>query len=141
MDDTLPLPSGRRRRHRSLTRGRLYLVLIFLLLFAFNLWNFSFTPNYEKQDFLLHEVPIGMVVTSLLAGVWCRQFWARYLLAAILLVRAVASCIMLSKYTELIFSSWVFACTMLSGPVLYAALTWALLSLPSIRRLVSRRYE
>ncbi|MEP6673287.1 MAG: hypothetical protein ABJF10_29320 [Chthoniobacter sp.] len=141
MEDTLHLPSGRRRARRGPMRGRLYLVLIFLSLFAFNLVNFLFTPSYEKQDFLLHEVPVGIVITSLLAGIWFRQFWARYLLVAIMLIRVVASCIVLPRYMELILSSWIFALGMLSGPILYALITWGLFSLPSIRRLVSRRYE
>ncbi|MEI9895000.1 MAG: hypothetical protein WDN28_14200 [Chthoniobacter sp.] len=115
--------------------------MIFLLLFAFNLLNFLFTPYYEKQDFLLHEVPIGIVVTSLLAGIWFRQFWARYLLAAIMLLRVVASCIFLPKLADRMLSNWIFAVGLLSGPALYAAIAWALLALPSIHRLVSRRAE
>ncbi|MDR3403861.1 MAG: hypothetical protein P4L99_15300 [Chthoniobacter sp.] len=141
MEDTLHLPSGRRRSHRGLSRGRLYLVLIFLVLFTFNLVNYLFTPYYEKQDLLLHEVPIGIVMTSLLVGVWCRQFWARYLLAALALFRVVASFIILPAFAEMIMSNWVIALSMLIGPILYALVTWAVLGLPSIRRLVSRRYE
>jgi len=141
MEENPQLSSHWRRPRRGQTRGRLYLAVMFLLMFAFSLMNLLLTPSYDRQAFLLYEAPMGIVITSLLAGVWCRQFWARYLLIGVLAIRVAAGGIAVAKFADMMLGNWIFALAILSGPALYAAIIWALVSAPSIRRLVSRQYE
>jgi hypothetical protein len=132
---------SRRRRHRSrvgsVVKARLYLGIFFVVITVYYAWVYASTEDYAKQRFLVHEIPLFAITASLLLGAICRQEWARYLLIAFLIIRVGSTLIFLPTYLE---SPLLFFEEAIS-PVLDSLLIWALISVPSIRRLVARNYE
>ena len=138
-----PRQRTRRRRSRSGSplRGRIYLILFWLLLNAYHLLGYFGTAEYAKRDYARHEAPIFVITTSLFVAVICRQGWARYLLLFFLLFRLVSTLIFVPTQTEAMLQSFPAAVDVLFYPVLNACILWGIVSIPSIRRLVSRTYE
>lgn len=136
-------PRSRRRRSRSGSpaRGRIYLILFWLLLNGYNVFVYWTTPDYDRRALLRHEAPLFVVLTSLFAGILCRQNWSRYLLISFLLYRAGATLIFVPNRTEEMLQSLEVAFDVLLAPVLLSLVIWGLIAIPSIRRLVSRTYE
>jgi hypothetical protein len=122
-------------------RGRLYLGIFLVAITVYHVWIYLTIEDYAKQSFVAHEIPLFSVTASLTLGVVCRQFWARYLLIAFLMWRVGATLIFLPGYFDLMGLSPAFLFRAVSGPVMHSLIIWALISVPSIRRLVSRNYE
>lgn len=147
-DSAIPLaeesyqPRSRRRRSRSgsSTRGVIYLALFWVLLTLYHVSGFLGTADYDKREYLAHEARWFIITTSLFVGVACRQNWSRYLLVALLLFRLGATLIFVPSFTEQMLQSLQVCFNVLSGPTLNALIIWGLISIPSIRRLVSRHY-
>ena len=122
-------------------RGRAYLVLFFLLLQFYHVWIYFTTEPYARQELVAHEAPLFVITAALYFGVACRQNWARYLLIAFTMFRVGATLIFLPAFIEPMMASNEMLFRLLTGPVLDAVTIWGLISIPSIRRLVSRTYE
>jgi hypothetical protein len=119
----------------------IYLALFWLALVLYHVWGYLSTEDYHKRAYLAHEARWFIITTSLFVGVFCRQSWSRYLLIALLLFRLGSTLIFLPISTEEMLHSLEACLDNLSGPVLDAGIIWGLISIPSIRRLVSRAHH
>jgi hypothetical protein len=146
--DPIPLaeeeyhPPSRRRRSRSgsTTRGIIYLALFWVLLTLYHVSGYLGTADYDKREYIAHEARWFIISTALFVGVCCRKNWSRYLLIALLLFRLGATLIFVPSFTEQMLQDLQVCLNVLSGPIINAVIIWGLISIPSIRRLVSRHH-
>lgn len=105
------------------------------------MWNYFTAPEYRKTIEVGIILPAAIVTTILLAAVWCRQNWARYLLILLMLARVVSSMIFLPDVIEPMLADHANLFRMTFGPVTDSLIAWVLICSPDIKRLTSRIYE
>jgi hypothetical protein len=99
----LPLKS-RRRRHRNSarfgnsSRGRLSLIGLFLLLRGLDLFIFFEWPAVNKSEVLVTILNNVLWTTALLAAIWFRKSWARYVLIFFLPLGVTSALILLPDF-------------------------------------------
>lgn len=140
---------GSSRRHRghhqrgNLQRGRIWVVIIFFILLcalamtyldvAVSLGSIKAANSYMGGS----AISSLILTTGLLAGIWCRQNWARYTLVTILALRVFAAfvgCATIFK-NGLGFSVW---CTTFLMGAADSICAWALISSRDIQRLTNK---
>jgi hypothetical protein len=119
----------------------IYLILFWFLLTAYHVLGYLGTPDYGKREYLAHEARWFIITTSLFIGVLCRQGWSRYLLIGLLMFRLGATMVYVPMDTERMLQSVAVFFDVMSYPILDGLIIWGLISIPSIRRLVSRNYR
>jgi hypothetical protein len=114
------------------------------MLFAYLIhkgWFFFGVADYDKREYIAKSFPWLVATTTLLIAIGCRQNWARYFLAVVLVMHASLNSIplFLLMHSGLEFSEASFR--VISILFVDALIICGVLNLKSIRRLVSRQYE
>lgn len=128
--------SPRRSRRGNFTRGRLWLVFIFLLLRALDYFLFSFAVN--KHSVLGPIINGTLWSIALLSAIWFRMNWARYAMVILLLVSVGLAFILEASFAEFVASDVILVMATFTAGQLVAALM--LIFFPSIQKLTNNAY-
>ncbi len=134
--------TDRRRRYGSrerLRRGRLWVFLFFCALRGSDALIYFGAPAIDRQRSEV-AIIVGAAWTSVaLAGLWYRKDWCRYLLSFLILATTVAFTFVIPGIYQLPANYRLLA-FLFAAASIDAAVIWAVVALPDIRRLTSRSY-
>jgi hypothetical protein len=120
-------------------RGRLFLVLIFLVLRLGDALVYFGGPSSAKSQLLAGVLTGALWTTALLAGVWFRQDWCRWALMVALIACIFASAAFLRAAFDLPLNYRLMS-ILLAVAAINGGAAWAVIALRDIRRVTSRAY-
>ncbi len=144
----------RRRRshhgHGSIQQGRVWVILIFFMLRCGEAVVLLDMADRFGVDAVVGDTrTLGanlsslILSTGLLAGIWCRQNWARYASIVLLILGAFAALVVFGEMLQINIptSQWrVMSLVVLAGGI-NAACAWVLISSRDIKRLTNKIYD
>jgi len=126
-----------RRSHRAnFTKGRTWLVVIFLLLRGIDCFAFLTLRDLHRQQMLILITLSTLWTTVLLSTIWFRKEWARYVMISLLLVMVGVAFILEVGFSDTVAGKTIPVLGVYTTGQLAAALM--LIFFPSIRKLTSR---
>ena len=138
MDPDQRRHSRRRRSKASVTRGRWWVVGIFLALRGADAVMLLGTPAGNRTPLYVAVFNTAVWTTVLLIGIWRRMNWARYILCGLLILGLIANLVTIATLIQDksggAGTSGLFAIV----SVIYLGVVGCLIYSPSIRRLTDR---
>jgi hypothetical protein len=128
------------RRHGNARRGRVLLALFLALFVGLDLafyFNCSPALRHLAPGFVISDI---IWMTALFTAAWCKQMWARFILAAVLLIEAFVILVVVSDFMEGgldIKDPLIAAITVFSGAT-RAVCGWMMIAWRDFKRLTSR---
>ncbi len=131
--------SSRKSRRGNFTKGRIWIVFIFLLLRAMDFLLYYSVHTMPNTSRLIGDIIAATLWSAvLLTLVWMRQNWARYAMGILLLLSVAVALITEAAYAEFLPGNM----TLLMVTYTIGQLTAALILIfsPSIQKLTSHSY-
>ncbi len=129
---------GRSRRRGSVYRARLWLVGIFLLLRAYDVFVFVSVPLPGSSILFGSIINKFILTTVLLTAIWFRKGWARYALIFLLAIGVLAALIVLPEFWVKLEDSSRLTVFTVTAIILHAAIAFRLMFSRDLDRLTSR---
>jgi hypothetical protein len=119
-------------------RGRMWVVVIFAVLGGLNGLGYLVGAQFDRRDVLAMALVSFLWTTVLLIGVWRRQNWCRYILAALLILSILISIVLFPEILPVARVIPILGALFVMQGIIHSVVAWALLASPDIRRLADK---
>jgi hypothetical protein len=142
-ESSLP-PKARRRKHRSRSRlgsslrGKWLLIAMFFVLRALDAFVFFEWPSLDKSAVLFSIINNVIWTTLLLAAIWFRKVWARYVLIFFLPLGVLSGLILLPDFWIKFDADNRLIVILTATLIVHGAVAWFLTFSRDLERLTGR---
>jgi hypothetical protein len=130
--------SPRKSRRGNFLKGRLWLIALFIMLRGLDCLMFFCVPVANKRPLMGDILNSILWSTVLLAAIWCRKNWARYVMVFQILIGVVFAFILEASFADRVPGNTLLVMATFTAGQLTAALI--LIFSPSIQKLTNNAY-
>jgi hypothetical protein len=116
----------------------MWVVVIFAVLGGLNGLGYLVGAQFDRRDVLAMALVSFLWTTVLLIGVWRRQNWCRYILAALLILSILISIVLFPEILPVARVIPILGALFVMQGIIHSVVAWALLASPDIRRLADK---